>query len=220
VLADAGLAPTVSLSGDPVDPFTGLPAHTTGDLLADLVADPDAFARMRCETGNGTRLHPHDVLRAALAGHVRRVVVDARGVVIDMGRKTRLFTGPAREAAKLLVRRCDHAGCDLPEDFCEVDHVTEWVDHGTTDQINAGVECGHHNRHKHRRKFTRRRSTHGQSYTVRPDGSIILPVGTRPPAFPDESDDDAGDTHHDDVIETARQTRHARARLHALRRAG
>ena len=220
VLADAGLAPTTTLAGDPIDPFTGLPAHATGDLLADLVADPDAFARMHCETANGTPLHPHDVLRAALAGHIRRVVVDAQGVVIDMGRKARLFTGAAREAAKLLVRRCDHTGCDLPEDFCEVDHVTEWVDHGTTDQINAGVDCGHHNREKHRRKFTRRRSIHGQSYTIRPDGSIILPVGTRPPTFPDETDDHAADGGADDVLEIARQTRRARARLRALRRAG
>jgi hypothetical protein len=163
------------------------------------------------------------VLRAALAGHIRRLVVDTRGVVIDMGRKARLFTGPAREAAKLLVRRCDHAGCDLPEDFCEVDHVTEWVDLGTTDQINAGVDCGHHNREKHRKKLTRRRCVHGQSYTIRPDGSIILPVGTRPPTFPDDSDDDeadeAADDTQDDAIEIAHQTRRARARLRALGRA-
>jgi hypothetical protein len=222
VLADSGLAPATSLRGDPIDPFTGLPAHATGDLLADLVADPDAFARMRCETASGTPLHPRDVLRAVLAGHIRRVVVDAQSVVIDMGRKTRLFTGPAREAAKLLLRRCDHAGCDLPEDFCEVDHVVEWVDLGTTDQINAGVDCGHHNREKHRKKFTRRRSTNGQSYTIRPDGSIILPVGIRPPTFPDESDDDdafAADDAQNDPIFIAQQTRRARARVRALRRA-
>ncbi len=219
VLADAGLAPTSSFSGEPIDPFTGLPAHTTGDLLTDLVADPDAFARLRCETANGTPLHPHDVLRAALAGHVRRVVVDAQSVPIDMGRKVRLFTGPAREAAKLLVRRCDHAGCDLPSDFCEVDHVTEWCDLGATDQINAGPECGHHNDQKHRRKFTSRRSIHGQRYTIRPDGTIILPVGARPPTFPDEGDDDAADDDRDDPIEIANQTRRARARVRALRRA-
>ena len=221
VLAGAGLAPTSSLTGDPIDPFTGLPAHTTGDLLAELVADPDAFARIRCETTNGTPLHPHDVLRAALAGHVRRVVVDAQSVVIDMGRKARLFTGPAREAAKLLVRRCDHAGCDLPEDFCEVDHVVEWVDLGTTDQINAGVDCGHCNREKHRKKLTRRRSVHGQVFTIRPDGTIILSVGARPPTFPDESDDadDADDDPADGPIEIARQIRRARARVRALPRA-
>lgn len=220
MLADAGLAPTTSLSGDPIDPFTGLPAHSTGDLLADLVADPDTFARMRCETTNGTPLHPHDVLRAALAGHIRRVVIDTRSVVIDMGRKTRLFTGPAREAAKLLVRRCDHAGCDLPQDFCEVDHIIEWVDLGRTDQDNAGVQCGHDNREKHRRKTTTRRDIHGQRHTIRADGSIILPVGARPPNFPDDSDDDAAaDDILDDPIRIAQQTRLARARLRALRRA-
>ncbi len=220
VLADAGLAPTSGLTGDPVGPFTGLPAHTTGDLLADLVADPDAFARMRCETSNGTPLHPHNVLRAALAGHIRRVVVDARSVPIDMGRRVRLFTGPAREAAKLLVRRCDHAGCDLPEDFCEVDHVTEWIDGSHTDQDNAGVKCGHDNREKHRRKTTTRRDIHGQHFTIRADGTIILPVGARPPNFPDDGKDDGNDSGAaaNDNIHVAHQIRLARARLRALRR--
>ncbi len=224
VLADAGLAPTTNLSGDPIDPFTGLPAHTTADLLADLVGDPDTFARMRCETTNGTPLHPHDVLRAALAGHIRRVVIDTQNVVIDMGRKTRLFTGPAREAAKLLVRRCDHAGCNLPEDFCEVDHITEWADLGRTDQINAGVQCGHDNREKHRRKTTTRRDVHGQRHTIRADGTIILPVGARPPTFPDDNPDDenidadAADI-LDDPIQIAHEVRLARARVRALRRA-
>ena len=219
VLADAGLAPTSTFFGDPIDPFTGMPAHTTGDLLADLVADSDVFAGMRCETASGTPLHPHDVLRAALAGHMRRVVVDAHSVPIDMGRKVRLFTGAAREAAKLLVRRCDHAGCDLPEEFCEVDHITEWSDRGATDQINACPKCGPHNREKHHRKFSSRRSIHGQRYTIRPDGTIILPVGARPPIFPDESDDEAASDDIDDPIEIANLTRRARARVRALRRA-
>jgi hypothetical protein len=222
VLADAGLAPCLSVSGDPIDPFTGLPVHATGDLLADLVGDPESFARLRCETANGTLLHPHDVLRAALAGHVRRVVVDAHSVPIDMGRKARLFTGPARAAAKLLVRRCDHAGCDLPQEFCEVDHVTEWVDLGTTDQRNAGVRCGHHNREKHRRKFTSRRSVDGQRHTIRPDGTIIVPVGARPPTFPDDNDDDPADDYgydnDNDPIVIADQIRRTRARVRALRR--
>jgi hypothetical protein len=30
--------------------------------------------------------------------HIRRVVRDASGVVIDMGRRSRLFTGAARQA--------------------------------------------------------------------------------------------------------------------------
>jgi len=223
VLADAGLAPTENLSGEPVDPFTGLPADTTGDLLGDLLADPGAFAEMRCETSRGTPLLPHDVLRAALAGHVRRVIVDARSVPIDLGRKQRLFTGAAREAARLLVRRCAHPGCDLPAEFCDIDHVTEWNDTGRTDQHNAAVACGRHNRWKHRRRTTTRRDLHGQRYTIREDGTIILPVGARPPRFPPEpddghSDDDPSTTSIRDVVDTAELTRMARTRLRRLRR--
>lgn len=222
VLGDAGLAPGRNLAGQPIDPFTGLPADDEHDLLRDLLADPDAFASMRCETDQGTPLHPHDVLRAALAGYIRRVVVDTHSVPIDMGRKRRLFTGPAREAAKLLVRRCDHIGCDLPGDFCDVDHVVEWSDLGPTDQRNAAIQCGPHNRQKHKKRFTTRRDLHGQRYTVRPDGSIILPVGARPPTFPDESDDGgsdtAGDTAARHAVEIAGMTRRARSRLRALRR--
>lgn len=189
VLAANGLAPDASVTGERLDPFTGLPADDLPDLLALLTTDPTRFVRMRCETSTGTPLHPHHVLRAVLAGTVRRIVLDGQGVPIDLGRSSRLFTGAAREAATLLVHHCDHAGCDLPEEFCEVDHITEWSDHGATDQINAAVDCGYHNRLKHRRRFSTRRATDGRRYTVRPDGTIVLAVGVRPPTFPSDRDD-------------------------------
>ena len=47
-------------------------------VLDELMADPD-LESVRCETANGLVLHPHHVLRAALAGHIRRVVVDSDG---------------------------------------------------------------------------------------------------------------------------------------------
>ncbi|MEP4649757.1 MAG: HNH endonuclease, partial [Ilumatobacter sp.] len=80
ILAAAGLSPT-SVDGLPVDPFTGLTAANT--LLEDLMADSAGLTSIRCETDRGVPVHPHDVLRAALAGHVRRVVLDAEGHVTD-----------------------------------------------------------------------------------------------------------------------------------------
>jgi hypothetical protein len=141
---------------------------------------------------------------------------------------SRLFTGAAGYAAKLLVRRCGHSGCDLPKEFCEVDHVVEWSDHGTTDQENAGIECGHHNRHKHRRRFTTRRDIHGHQHTIRADGTIILPVGARPPIFPGDGDRDGDDgddaarqrgaNRDQEAIEAAEMTLLARTRARKLRR--
>jgi Domain of unknown function (DUF222) len=153
------------------------------DLIAELLGSPVPLSERRCETSTGIQVHPHDVLRAALAGHVRRVVVDSAGVVIDLGRRKRLFTGAAREAAMLLLRRCDHPGCDLTADWCDVDHAVEWADGGTTDQANSGIECGRHNVTKSKRRWRTKRATDGRRYTIRPDGSIMLPVGVRPPEF-------------------------------------
>ena len=91
---------------------------------ADGVADPGPAGR-RCETADGTPVHPDDVLGAAIHGHVRRVVFDGAGVVTNLGRRRRLFTGGAREAARLSARRCTRPGCTVPSEFAEVDHLHE-----------------------------------------------------------------------------------------------
>lgn len=181
VLADAGLAPDATLAGEAVDPFTGV--ASPADLLADLMADPDSIGTRRCETSTGRVVDAHTVLRAALAGHVRRAVLGADSRIIDLGRSARVFTGAARDAARLLATQCDHLGCGLPAELCEVDHATEWCDHGRTDQDNAGVRCGGHNRLKHRRRWRTRRDIHGRTHTIRADGTIMLPVGVRAPVF-------------------------------------
>jgi hypothetical protein len=202
LLTAAGLTPNTN-NPNTDNPNVGGLQVADRDLLAELLGSPVPLSQRRCETSTGIQLHPHDVLRAALAGHVRRVVVDSAGVVIDMGRRQRLFTGAAREAAMLLVLRCDHPGCELPADWCDVDHAVEWANGGTTDQTNSGIECNTHNTTKTKRQWRTKRADNNRRYTIRPDGSIMLPVGVRPPTFPDDPDDadDADDdaNHHDRI---------------------
>jgi hypothetical protein len=128
-------------------------------------------------------VHPLLALRLAVGAYIRRVVVDAEGVVVDQGRKQRLFTGPAREAAKLLVRRCEHPGCNVPVRFADVDHLTEWFAGGRTNQRNSGIRCRSHNRFKHRERWRTRRDATGRRFSVRSDGTVVLPAGARPPDF-------------------------------------
>ncbi len=151
------------------------------DLAAELGDDPEAFLSRRCETSTGAPVHPSVVLRALLTGHVRRVVMDSRGVVVDYGTKQRLFTGLARQAALVLSSTCEFPGCELPARWSQVDHNHEWALGGRTDQTNRNIECGHHNRAKHRHRWRTRRDHRGRAYTLRADGTIILPVGERPP---------------------------------------
>ena len=209
MLIAAGLSTSTDLDGRPIDPFTGLATDDSDELL-DILAGPGAAM---CETTNGVRLHPHDVLRAALAGHVRRVVVDSDRVVLDQGRRRRLFTGAARRAAKLLIRRCEHAGCELPADWCDIDHDLAWVDGGRTEQSNGRVLCRSDNTDKHHRKWSTRRAFNGCSYTVRADGTVILPVGARPPRFSDPPDNDGFADDDESPEEYARMTAHIRDRL-------
>ena len=158
-----------------------LDPETIDEIMAEAADDPTRWIDRRCETSQGTPIHPVLLLQAALRGHVRRVVVDSQGVVIDWGRSRRLFAGPAREAAKLLARRCTHPGCTVSADWSDVDHNAEWFrDTGSTDQRNANVACRSHNRFKSRARWQVVRDERGRSFHVRPDGSMVLPVGARP----------------------------------------
>ncbi len=163
-----------------IDEVSDDPAMLT-TLADELLADPEAFRSRRCETSTGSAIHPIIALRAALTGHIRRVVVDSDGVVIDFGSKQRLFTGHARAAAMLLTRTCTHPGCRLAARMCEVDHIAEWNDGGGTDQRNGAIKCGGHNRFKHRERWKTRGDQHGRIYNIRADGTIVLPVGERTP---------------------------------------
>ena len=61
---------------------------------------PDAadVGHLRCRATSGVAVDPADAVVASLVGHVRRVVLDTDGVIIDLGRRRRLFTGSARSA--------------------------------------------------------------------------------------------------------------------------
>ena len=162
-----------------------------------LVEDPNVFglpdnvftaaadlSKQRCQTSTGTSVHRDVALQALIVGRLRRVVVDADSVVIDLGRTQRLFSGKARDAAQLLVTTCTHRGCDIPATLCDVDHRNEWAGNGgPTDQANAMPLCGPHDRWKHANKIRSRRATSGRLFLITPDGTTILPAGAHEPEW-------------------------------------
>lgn len=110
--------------------------------------DPSTVTSRRCQTTTGVPVDPSDALAAALVGHVRRVVVDSAGVVIDFGRKRRLFTGAARDAVLLADTHCTWGCCAVLAEHSQIDHSLDWVRDGATNPRNGGPRCGHHNRFK------------------------------------------------------------------------
>jgi hypothetical protein len=143
----------------------------------DVTVDPneDLTAR-RCHSIDGSQLRPSEVLAAAVLGHVRRVVLDSAGNVIDLGRRQRLFTGSARDAAFLqsLLRSpgglgCLWPGCDASGRCLQVDHRDPARRSGPTDVANSDAYCGFHNRIKER-GFRPVRDGDGTWTIHRPDG--------------------------------------------------
>ncbi|MCO8126025.1 HNH endonuclease [Acidimicrobiia bacterium EGI L10123] len=150
-----------------------------------VTVDPnEVLDRRRCHAMDGTPLRPAEAVAAALVGHVRRVVIDSAGTVIDLGRRQRLFTGSARDAAFLqaLLRGpgglgCLWPGCDGRGKNLQVDHRDPACRGGPTNTDNSDAYCGFHNRTKEH-GFRPVRHPDGTWTIHRPDddGPITPPV--------------------------------------------
>jgi hypothetical protein len=143
-------------------------AHLLGEQI-----DPLDYRDVVCRTQSGHQLHTADAVAVALVAHVRRVVYDTQGVVIDLGRRQRLFTGAARDAVMLLATVCAWTGCDAKAQWCQADHSISWKAHGPTVPRNGGPLCRRHN-HLKEHGYRIHRDQHGTWHTHHPDGHEIL----------------------------------------------
>jgi hypothetical protein len=173
--AGAGAAGADAAGADPAgaDPAGADPAGGDPAGAYTVPRSPDDVLWRRCETVDGVQLPQADVLAALFVGQLRRVVLDSAGRVIDLGRRSRLFRGGAREAVLLLERRCLWPGCNAPPGRLQADHLHGWAyEGGRTDHDDGGPACGHHNLVK-RRGYSARRDEHGGWHVFRPDGTEI-----------------------------------------------
>ncbi|GJM36858.1 MAG: hypothetical protein DHS20C19_02250 [Acidimicrobiales bacterium] len=132
---------------------------------------PLAPTAVECRTLDGRPLDPTEAFATVFLDKLRRVVVDAAGVVIDLGRARR-FTGGARLAAQLGDTHCPWPGCTVPTSQCEIDHSVDHAHGGDTNPHNGGPYCGKHNRWK-QKGYAVWRDPQGAWHTYRPDGSEI-----------------------------------------------
>ncbi len=142
-------------------------AHASG-----ATPDPRRFRNVVCRTRSGRRLHPDDAVNMALVGHIRRVVYDASSTVIDLGRRSRLFRGSARDAVMLLLTTCVWIGCDRPVAWCDADHSLGWKAHGATVPRNGQPLCTGHQNLKET-GFQVYRDEHGHWHIADPHGNDI-----------------------------------------------
>ena len=135
--------------------------------------DPSRVDRVRADSSTGTPLTLMDIAECAIVGHVRRVVINSDNVVIDLGRRERLFKRGARDAVLLGRWPGQDPGCvncGIPDRWSQADHTIDWQHGGPTSPWNGTIRCGYHNRLKNA-GFTMRRHTDGTETLIRPDGT-------------------------------------------------
>ncbi|MBI4933522.1 MAG: DUF222 domain-containing protein [Actinobacteria bacterium] len=135
-------------------------------------ADPSTAVTRRCEDHTGAVIDPRAMIAAALVGRVRRMVLSTDGVVLDFGRRKRLFTGALREAVLLAAHHCGWVGCHLHAADCQADHVLPFSHAGPTSASNGAPLCDHHNPLKNK-GYRTWRDPDGLWHTYRPDGTEL-----------------------------------------------
>ncbi|WP_455836870.1 HNH endonuclease signature motif containing protein [Pseudarthrobacter siccitolerans] len=86
-----------------------------------------------------------DIIPALLGTH---------GELLDLGRKTRLFTPAQRTALTARDQGCAFPNCTIPAPWCEAHHITYWSHHGTTHTNNGVLLCSGHHHLIHKEQWT------------------------------------------------------------------
>jgi HNH endonuclease len=115
------------------------------DPPGPVLSDVEGFARAQ----HGTPVHPQTLALLACSGRLRRVLLDRRGAVLDLGRRERLAS-PAQKRA-LLARDggCVVPGCVVPGGACDFHHPTAWTVGGRTEIDNLALLCPRHHSEVH-----------------------------------------------------------------------
>jgi hypothetical protein len=96
-------------------------------------------------TGGGTLLPRKDVIRLASHAHHYLAIFD-KGRAIGLYHTKRLASPGQRIVLHAKDRGCSHPGCNVPGYLCEVHHVDEYANCGTTNMDNLTLACGPHHR--------------------------------------------------------------------------
>lgn len=124
-----------------------------------------------CETDRGVRIKPEAVRRIACDALLSRVILDADGHVLDMGRAVHNFTPAQYRALIVEYPCCVFPGCTVPSSDCQMHHIQHWEHDGPTDLANGAPLCWVHHRYVHEGKWTIHRQEDHRIDSYRPDGT-------------------------------------------------
>ncbi|HET9260794.1 MAG TPA: HNH endonuclease signature motif containing protein [Acidimicrobiia bacterium] len=91
---------------------------------------------------------------------VTRIIFGPEGEVLDVGRKTRVWSTAQRRAITSRDRHCQGKGCHAPARDCDIHHVDHWANGGTTSTDKGKLLCRPCHTTEHLKDGYRRRRRH------------------------------------------------------------
>lgn len=93
------------------------------------------------QTDWGGALSPQATRRLCCDAGVSRIVTAGPSQALDVGRLTRVWTGPQRRAIRVRDRHCRGPNCNRPIGWTEIHHLQWWRHDGPTDLDNGLALC-------------------------------------------------------------------------------
>jgi hypothetical protein len=129
-------------------------------------------------TEDGLDVSGTTIRRLACDCDLIRVLLDANGCVLDVGRTQRLVTPAIWTGLVARDRHCAFPGCSRPPVMCHAHHIRHWIHGGTTSLDNLVLLCGHHHRTIHHSPWQVRLADDG-----RPEFLPPAKTGRPPPSW-------------------------------------
>ncbi|BCW53491.1 HNH endonuclease [Arthrobacter sp. StoSoilB19] len=150
------------------------PTHTTATATGERPGIP---APPGTQTGTGTGKGAFAFTGPVAATTLRKIACDAdiipallgtNGEILDLGRKTRLFTPAQRTALTTRDQGCAFPNCTIPAPWCEAHHITYWSHGGPTTTNNGVLLCSHHHHLIHKEQWTITTTNHTPTFIPPP----------------------------------------------------
>ena len=174
-----------------IDGQGGRPERTVDAIVSYellLRLPPVDLLNVRCDLEGVGAVSPSLLRRLAADSAIGRLITDADGVPLDLGRRVRFFKPTQRRAVRVRDQCCVWPGCGLPAEWSDIDHAVQAARGGPTDVANGRLLCRfhHHLRDKgwaitHDPATGATEVTNPIGITWTDDGRVRVPTDPDPP---------------------------------------
>jgi len=141
-------------------------------------------------TGFETELPLETIRRMACEAEIIPIVLGKNGVVLDVGRSSRLASRYQRLALGAMYTHCAIPNCNVSINRCQPHHILYWRKGGRTDMNNLVPLCPTHHRNVHEGQWSLNLDSKSRRLTVvYPDGVSMATVPHRARSSPDSGDE-------------------------------